>query len=535
MLSLETQGRRPERPRPIVAKARQRFAARDRIGGSVDTVPRWRTRIENAHVSTTGHQQQRRDAARPRAPDRSGTATTCDHWRRHSTKRSVPARELVEAVREHREPAMRVRPARRAVDHRPIAERPVGEVRIGEPDLARAGSRGHARRRRAAASRNSARDVDGHDVVGRSCRLLQVSVVRHRSQPARSHSRQRSACGARASELSRPAGARSASRRMQRRIAAAGAASLAVDEDVPVVVQHARAAVEAHAASGRCGDSRAVEPDAAASARSAPRRAPRDALRDRPASGARAPSANARSARECAPAGASARLRPRSRVARPRHRRRRGRVGDALQHVARQRVAAGARKPMEAVMHSPIGHAVVAPARRQVQHVARLEQPIVGRRRSRPRIFSGTSARKRASRRAADAPAPPALRPAAGRRRSESTCGPTPPPSLAKEHHQVVEPRIGHEAETRRAGRAPRHVQVDPLHQQRPARRAQRRAARAAATARGAATSGRRRARRGATRHPRSPPARTARRGRAASTRRTPPARAAAASASAGA
>ena len=62
--------------------------------------------------------------------------------------------------------------------------------------------------------------------------------------------------------------------------------------------------------------------------------------------------------------------------------------------------------------------------------------------------------------------------------------------------HQVVEPRLGHEAKAVEQRARGLDVQVEPLHQQRPARPASAAAARAAAAGRGAAPSARRRARR---------------------------------------
>ena len=120
------------------------------------------------------------------------------------------------------------------------------------------------------------------------------------------------------------------------------------------------------------------------------------------------------------------------------------------------------------------GDAVVAPARRQVEHVAGLEQPLLARLEVGEHLQRHVVAQARPSPRGRCASA---AGPATCSRNTsyESTCGPTPPPSLAYEHHDVVEARVGHEAEALQQPMRRVVVQVDALHQQAPARRRQRR------------------------------------------------------------
>ena len=133
------------------------------------------------------------------------------------------------------------------------------------------------------------------------------------------------------------------------------------------------------------------------------------------------------------------------------------RVEQALQHLDAELVATGRAKADRRGDALAVGDAVVAPARRQVQHVAGLEQPLVARRRSRRASSAARRRAARAPRDAADAPAPAPVRSAAGRRRSESTCGPTPPPSLAYENI-TSSSRASGTKRKRRAADAPRRA-----------------------------------------------------------------------------
>ena len=136
-------------------------------------------------------------------------------------------------------------------------------------------------------------------------------------------------------------------------------------------------------------------------------------------------------------------------------------IGQPLQRVGREAGGGGRAKADRGGEAFADGDAVVAPARRQVEHVARLEQPVLGGLEAGQHLQRHVVAQAR-PRHPADPPAPP-------------------PGDLEQEHvvridvrpdaaavarvgeHDVVEPRIGHEAKAlqqamrrrRRAGRRP--------------------------------------------------------------------------------
>ena len=165
--------------------------------------------------------------------------------------------------------------------------------------------------------------------------------------------------------------------------------------------------------------------------------------------------------RECAPGGRSAACRGRgSARRRPRGASCAAASASRCSDVGGQLgFGRGARKPIEAGDARADGHAIVAPARRQVEHVAGLEQPLVARREV---GAASSAARRRAARRARRGRRASAAgrRPAAGRRRRNRMRADAAAVARERAHH-VVEARIGDEAEAieqpvrarRRAGR----------------------------------------------------------------------------------
>ena len=126
VLSLEAQGRRGEGFDRSLQKRVNRFAACDLVGRPDPTrMPRWRTGSSRRTRDLARHRAAGSAPAAPRAPGRCGTATTCDHCRRHSVKRGARRAQLVEAVREQRQPAARGGPAGQRLDDRALVERPV--------------------------------------------------------------------------------------------------------------------------------------------------------------------------------------------------------------------------------------------------------------------------------------------------------------------------------------------------------------------------------------------------------------------------
>jgi hypothetical protein len=110
-----------------------------------------------------------------------------------------------------------------------------------------------------------------------------------------------------------------------------------------------------------------------------------------------------------------------------------------------ERLAAGRTKADRRGDRLAVGHAVVAPARRQVQHVAGVEQPLVGRCEVGQDLQRRVGAQARALR-SPDAPAP-----AARDLQQEDVVAVDVRADAAavgreREHH-IVETRIGHEAE----------------------------------------------------------------------------------------
>ena len=171
--------------------------------------------------------------------------STCAR-QRHEAR--VLALEHVEALRQQHEAAAGCGPGLQRLDHGALAQRPVGEVGVAEDDLApvlargagqrvahdAAGTRG-GRRRRPRAARCDASTFH-------SC--MQPTPLRtSRSSSARAPSLA-------PRQIARPERAPVRQAAHQRRIAARGAKAFAVDVDMPRVVQHARAAVERHAAPG---------------------------------------------------------------------------------------------------------------------------------------------------------------------------------------------------------------------------------------------------------------------------------------------
>ena len=124
-------------------------------------------------------------------------------------------------------------------------------------------------------------------------------------------------------------------------------------------------------------------------------------------------------------------------------------------------------------------------------------------------IFSGTSSRSARPRRPADAPAPPP-----GELQQEDVVGVDVRADAAAVagvgDHDVVEPGVGHEAEALQQPMRRIVVQVDALHQQRPAGRRQRRQRAARERPVAQRSSARRRGSPGATRRRRGRRARTA-------------------------
>ena len=315
------------------------------------------------------------------------------------------------------------------VDHRPLVERPVGEVRIDEDrSRARRASAASAKAARIA-SRNSVREAIGLDAVGQSSwsprRRSGSAHAPAGTQPAAASSSR--ACGARAADALRVQPARVGEAAHECRITAAGPERLAVDEDEArrrracgVRRSSAIAAAEHGGDSARSNQvpglgSLSTSPSARdAATRSASRRssaAAREALQRR--GDARRP------IRYAARSGVA--------IARPVGRSASAsiacRLGEPLRATsAASSARAGARKPIEAVMHSPTRDAVVAPARRQVEHVAGLEQPLLARREVGEHLQRHVVAQARARARGRSASAA-ARRPAAGTRRTNRRAG----------------------------------------------------------------------------------------------------------------
>jgi hypothetical protein len=113
----------------------------------------------------------------------------------------------------------------------------------------------------------------------------------------------------------------------------------------------------------------------------------------------------------------------------------------------------------------------VAPARREVEHVARLEQPLVGRFEARQHLQRHVVAQARPRR----SPDPPA--PSPRELEQEHVVGidvRADAAAVARERdHHVVEARVGNEAEAPKQPMRGGVVQVDALHQHAPTRRRQ--------------------------------------------------------------
>ena len=256
----------------------------------------------------------------------------------------------------------------------------------------------------------------------------------------------------------------------QRRIAAGGTVRLAVDEHERVVVEHAGAAVQADAAEGRLQALGRLEGHARL------RLAEQFAERARERGGVA--------------------HQPRHRVGRerlqrcrnpPRRRRGRltrmavhavagwrlGRVEDALQHLTAEFLAARCAKADRAGHALALGDAVVAPTGRQVQHVARRQQPVVFGLEGLQNLQRHAGLEHRPAN-PADAPAPRAhgleqehIVRIDVRADTATIAG--------VRHHHVVEPRVGDEPKAVEQLPRGRPVQIEPLHQQRPAGLLQRR------------------------------------------------------------
>ena len=166
MLSLEAQGRDRKGLDRSLQKRVNGFAGLGQIDRSIRHRAAVADAVEDAHAASARERAAASGSARPRAPGSLRHCTTCAHCRRHSTKRSWRRASSSKLCAMTTSEPARIDPARERVDHRPLVERPVGEIRIDEDDLARAVLLGARERASRTASRNSAREAIGDDVVG---------------------------------------------------------------------------------------------------------------------------------------------------------------------------------------------------------------------------------------------------------------------------------------------------------------------------------------------------------------------------------
>ena len=222
-----------ERLRPIVAKARQSLRGmRPRRLARPETTPRCRTGSSSRSATSPGTSSRVGTCC----ASRSGSVrhcTMCDHCRRHSAKRGALRGSSSKLCANSSELAARGRPAGQRLDHRALVERPVRRSR-DRPGRSRARRRRRpGRRRRGAPSWNSLARGDLAQLCLHSSRSpVRRSSLRHQPASSQSSSRPRASALRRPSAADVQPAARRRSARMQRRIAAAGAERLAVEEDM---------------------------------------------------------------------------------------------------------------------------------------------------------------------------------------------------------------------------------------------------------------------------------------------------------------